>query len=270
MAAIRYLSAGMLMLPFAFARGMVFPRGRALKATLLLGAFMIGGQYALVFSAEKYLSSGLTAMLYASSPLVVGIVSPFILRRPVPRAAMTAMLVGLGGLMLLLRSIVAASAHEIVPALVMLAGMLLSSVGSVYASRELKEVSVFASSALQFVTGGAILALLSAGMERHMVSIWTPTSVGCVLFLILLGSIVAFNLYMWLLKTAEPYRVITVQFIIPIISVVEGTLLLRERIPFEELCGGIVVLAAVILVLRVPNDDDGYLDILPGNQNSTP
>jgi len=270
LAAIRFVVAGLLMLPFVFGRKMVFPRGRALKATLWLGVIMIGVQYALVFTAERYISSGLTAILYASSPLVVSIVSPRILGRPIPRAAMTAMLVGLGGMMILLRSIAVASTAQIVPALVMLVCVLISSICSVYASRELQHVSTFAASALQFLVGGVLLALLSVPLERNFVNVWTPSVIGALLFMIFFGSITAFSLYYWLLKRVEPFRVITVQFIIPIISVLEGTLLLYEQIPLMELLGAVVVLSAVVLVLRIPSDDDGYLDIRAGNQNRTP
>jgi drug/metabolite transporter (DMT)-like permease len=128
LAAIRFVIAGVLMLPFALYRKMIFPRGRALKATLWLGLVMIGVQYALVFTAERYISSGLTAILYASSPLVVSLVSPRILGRPIPRAALTAMLVGVGGMMILLRSIAVASREQIVPALVMLVCVLISAI----------------------------------------------------------------------------------------------------------------------------------------------
>jgi drug/metabolite transporter (DMT)-like permease len=244
-AALRFIAAGLLMLPFAFWRKMVFPRGRALKATIILGTVMIGAQYALVFTAAHYISSGLTAILYASSPLVVGFVSPRILGRPVPRAVLTAMLVGLGGMMLLLRSIAVASASQVVPALVMLFCMLISSIGSVFASRELQQVSTFAASAIQFLIGGAVLMFLSLGLEHQPAGAWTWSAFAALLFLIIFGSMIAFSLYFWLLQNVEPYRVITVQFIIPIIAVIEGTLLLHETIPLAELCGGVVVLLAV-------------------------
>jgi drug/metabolite transporter (DMT)-like permease len=270
LAAIRFVIAGLVMLPFAMGGRMTFPRGRALRATLLLGLIMIGVQYALVFTAERYISSGVTAILYASSPLVVSFVSPRILGRPVPRAALTAMLVGVGGMMLLLRSIAVASREQIVPALVMLVCVLISSIGSVFASRELKHVSTFAASAIQFLVGGTLLAGLSLTLEGHAAEAWTPSALGALLFLIFFGSIIAFSLYFWLLKTVEPFRVITVQFIIPIISVLEGTLLLHEQIPFLEICGGLVVLSSVVLVLRIPAQEDGYLEIAPSNQNRTP
>jgi drug/metabolite transporter (DMT)-like permease len=268
MAAIRFMLAGLIMLPIALRRKMVFPRGRSMKATFWLGLFMIGLQYALVFTAERAISSGLTAILYASAPLVVGIVSRKMLGQPVPRAAFTAMLVGLGGLLLLLRSIVGASASEIQPALIMLVGVLIAGIGSVYASRELKGISTFASLSLQFLVGGALLAALSLIVEGHASVPWTPSATGALAFLIVGGSIVGFSLYYWLLQTMEPFRVVTVQFIIPVISVIEGTLFLRERIPIAELLGGLVVLSAVFLVLRIPTDADSYLDILPGNQDS--
>lgn len=268
LAAIRFLCAGLLMLPIAFARKMTFPRGRALCVTAILGVTMIALQYAIVFTGERRISSGLTAILYASSPLVAALATPWILRKPVPRAALTAMLVGLGGLMLLLRSIIAASAADIVPALMMLVAMLLSTLGSVYVSREFKGVSTFAASALQFLVGGVLLAVASFAFERDSPAQWTHSAIGSLLFLIFFGSIIAFSLYYWLLLQVEPYRVTTVQFIIPVISVLEGTLLLHERIPLMEMLGGLVVLSAVFLVLRVPANDDDYLDILPGNQDS--
>jgi len=263
LAAIRFLAAGLLMLPIASLRKMTFPRGKALQATVWLGLFFVALQYALVFFAAQFLRSGLTAILYACSPLVVGLVTPAMLKKPVPRAAMTAMLVGVGGLALLLRSILQTSAAQFVPALVMLVGMAISSVGSVYASRELKCVSAFAATALQFLIGGAALAVLSAIFERHAAATWILSAIGSLAFLIIFSSMIGFSLYFWLLQRVEPYRVLTVQFLIPVLAVIEGTVLLREAIPLLELCGGLAVLSAVFLVLRVPSDDDSYLKITP-------
>ena len=263
LAAVRFLAAGLLMLPIASLRKMTLPRGRALQATLWLGLFFVGLQYALVFCAAQFLSSGLTAILYACSPLVVGLATPAMLKKPVPRAAMTAMLVGVGGLALLLRSILQTSAAQCAPALVMLAAMAISSIGSVYASRELKNVSAFAATALQFLVGGAALAVLSAIFERHAAAQWSPSAIGSLAFLIIFSSMIGFSIYFWLLQRVEPYRVLTVQFLVPILAVVEGTILLREAIPWLELCGGLAVLSAVFLVLRVPSDDDSYHKITP-------
>jgi drug/metabolite transporter (DMT)-like permease len=260
-AAVRFILAGLILLPFVYWRRMAFPRGRALRVTFILGLVMIGVQYALVFSAERYISSGLTAILYACTPLVVGVISPRILGRPVPRAALTAMLVGVGGLLLVLRSIVSTAPAQIIAALVMLLAMLISSTCSVYASRELREVSAVAAVAVQFLCGGIILAVLSVLFERGQPAAWTPSAYGALLFLIFGGSIAGFSLYYWLLKTVEPYRVVTVQFIIPLIAVSEGTVFLKETIPFLELCGALLVLSAVILVLRISSDDDRYLDV---------
>ena len=260
-AAVRFILAGLLMLPFIYWRRMTFPQGRALKVSLILGVVMIGVQYALVFTAARYISSGLTAILYACSPLVVGIISPRILGRPVPRAALTAMLVGVGGLLFLLRSIVSTAPSQIVSAMVMLLAMVISSTCSVYASRELRDVSAFAASAVQFLCGGILLAFCSVLFERGEPAAWTPSVAAGLIFLIFGGSITAFSLYYWLLKTAEPYRVVTVQFVIPLIAVTEGTVFLKETIPFLELCGALIVLSAVILVLRIPSDDDRYLDV---------
>jgi drug/metabolite transporter (DMT)-like permease len=267
-AAVRFLAAGLLMLLVASVRKVPLPRGRAMRVSILFGVAMIGVQYALVFQAQRAISSGLTAILYASAPLVVGVISPAVLKRPVPRAALTAMLVGVGGLLLLLRSIVADSASQMVPAMMMLIGVVISSVCSVYASKELRQTSAFTSLAVQFTVGGLLLGVLSGITERNQPGGWTASSLGALLFLVFFSSVAGFTLYFWLLKTLEPWRVITVQFLIPIISVLEGTLLLRERIPMPELLGGCVVMAAVVLVLRIPADADSYLHISDSNHDA--
>src|SRR5215470_11041123 len=65
--------------PLALWKG--FPRltGREWRATLLVGFLQIGLSYAFVFAAEKTIDSGLTAVIFASFPIWVGLFAHFLL-----------------------------------------------------------------------------------------------------------------------------------------------------------------------------------------------
>ncbi len=264
-AAIRFLIAGLLMLGIARLRRMRLPRGRELRAVLLIGAGMIGIQYALVFSADRYISSGVTAILYAMLPVVVGILTPRIIGGNVPRSAFSAMLVAVGGLAAILGGILSTSASQLIPAITMLAAVIIAAIGSLYVRRELRDLPAFVTAGMQFAVGGAVLAVLSATLERHMPSVWVRQEVIALLFLIFVGSMLAFTLYYWLLTEVQPFRVATIQYVVPLIAVVEGAVLLHERIPLISLIGGAAVLASTWLILRVPENDDSYLSVAAGN-----
>ena len=66
----------------------------------------------------------------------------------------------------------------------------------------------------------------------------------------MIGSIVAFTSYVWLLRNAPITRVSTYAYVNPAVAVALGTLLLGERITITAVIGGAVILVAVALVIR--------------------
>jgi drug/metabolite transporter (DMT)-like permease len=70
------------------------------------------------------------------------------------------------------------------------------------------------------------------------------------LFLAIIGSAAAFALYYWLLQHMQPYQLSTLNFVVPVIAVLEGGLLGREPIPFVMLIAMAAILGSVGAVLR--------------------
>lgn len=80
--------------------------------------------------------------------------------------------------------------------------------------------------------------------------------------MILFASCFGFTGYFWLLQKMEPYKVATMQLIIPLVAIAEGALWLRERVPVTMLIGSAIVLASVGLVLRAGRQPDEPISAL--------
>ncbi|SHF35123.1 EamA family transporter [Streptoalloteichus hindustanus] len=255
-AGMRFLVGGgvlaLLVLLFAGPRALRMTRaqfGTSALAGLLLPAIGNG----LVTVAEQYVSSGMTALLIACVPLYVVVLRRLLGERP-SGATVVGIVVGLGGLavLVLLGGGSASGTHGTAwwaPWLVLLAALGWS-VGSVATTRLPVPPNPFASSAVQMLVGG--LALLVAGWargERLDVGAVTTSSWLALGYLALVGSVFAFSSYVYALGKLPVSTVSTYAYVNPVIAVFLGVVLANERVDVAQLVGGLLVLAAVVLVV---------------------
>src|SRR5579864_9417858 len=98
-AAIRFLLAAGILFGIVFSRNRKFRISRRQWFALItLGFTMMGLPYGLLFWAEYRITSSVTAVLFSSSPLVVALLTPVMTHSRVPRRAVFAMLIALGGI----------------------------------------------------------------------------------------------------------------------------------------------------------------------------
>lgn len=261
-AAIRFVLAGLLLLPIALLRRVRWPVLEEWRAIALLSVLMFAIPYALIFWAEQRISSSLTAVLYAAMPLLMSVLTPLMSGRRVPRAAMQAILLGWGGLLLVLSGALTASGTQIGAAAAVLISVVCQAFAALTAKRQLSKISPLMSNSLSMLAGGLILSAGSALFERHDSSDWTRDAIGALWFLIIVASCYGFTGYFWLLQKMEPYKVATMQLIIPLVAIAEGALWLRERVPLLMLVGSGIVLASVGFVLRAGSHSDEPVSLL--------
>jgi drug/metabolite transporter (DMT)-like permease len=95
--------------------------------------------------------------------------------------------------------------------------------------------------------GGVLLVLLSAVAEGGRTVTWTTPAVLSLLYLTLVGSVVTFVAYYWLLKKIDAVYVSLSSFINPIVAVVLGAVILGERMPPTVFTGaGLVMLGLLV------------------------
>jgi drug/metabolite transporter (DMT)-like permease len=256
MAATRFLIAGSILFTWA-----VFS-GESIRNTLSQWpkAFLIGGLLLLcgnggVTWAEKYIATGLAALLVASEPLWVVMLNWGITRRRPNARVLLGVLIGLAGVALLvserLARVDAGSKMELVSAGVVLLAALSWAAGSVYANRRPLKASTSMASGMQMLGGGLlllVLALVAGDFNRLNVANASWLSIGAVCYLIVFGSVVGFTAYSWLLRNVTPARAATYAYVNPVVAVMLGWFLAGEPLALRMLIAAVIIVGSVALI----------------------
>lgn len=254
--AVRFLAAGVLLLGMAWLQQRRWPAdGGEWNAILILTVTIMALPYALLFWAEQYVTSSMSAVLFSASPLAVSLITPAMMHRKVPRRAVYAMVMAFGGILVLFYENPSTNRMVIIGGTAVLVSMLLTSWSVVYAKQRLRDVDSVVATGLQSLLGSVVLLWGTWSLEAHQHARWTTRAVVAMAFLTIFGSAAAFVIYYWLLKKLQPYQLSTISLIIPLVAILLG-LLDGERIPLLMLLAVLVVLGSVWSVLRAETDKD--------------
>jgi len=94
--------------------------------------------------------------------------------------------------------------------------------------------------------GSAGLLLLSALTEKWVGIPWNPSAVLSILYLAIMGSVLTFVTYYWLLKRVQAVYLSLTTFINPIVAVILGALVLDESLGASMAVGAALVLAGIL------------------------
>jgi len=141
-----------------------------------------------------------------------------------------------------------------VPQLLIVLGAALSWALGSWASGRLPMPSDAATStAFEMLIGGAVLGLLGPLLGEHWSTFVVHSSTRSLLavaYLVLVGSVLAFTAYVWLLQHAPISQVSTYAYVNPVVAVLLGALVLGEQVTLTTIVGGGIIVLAVALVMR--------------------
>lgn len=263
-AGLRFVLAAAILLVIAIAMrlSLKMPRGgRDWRAIGILSLTMMALPYGLLFWAEKYITSSITAILFSSSPLVVALLTPLVLGKSVPRAAVASMVVAMGGIAVLFQVQLLLSTQTLLGGLAVLLAVLCSSFSAVYAKKEGLGINPIVSTGLQLGIGSIFLLLGSAIAERGQPLQWRQSSLLALLFLAIFGSAIAFAVYYWLLRHMHAYQLSTLNLVVPFVAIAEGSLILQEMITPTMFLSALIVLGGVGVALRAESGDSTQLNL---------
>ena len=249
----RFFVAGILLLAFCAARGRrIFLPARELSWLAVVGLLLlVGGNIGLVFG-ERYIDSGLAALLLAIVPLYVAILSMLLPRGE--KLLMRGWLgLGLGfvGLVALLwPGIRQANAQhqQVLGCVIVLCGAFFWAIGSVL-SRELKlPVNPMVAAGWEMLVAGTVSLIAGVAVGGWHASHWTRDSIGAVAYLVTFGSLMGYTAFVWLLDHVPVAKVTTYAYVNPVVAVILGAILLGERLAGTEYIGMAAVVIAVVLV----------------------
>ena len=249
MASIRFVAAGLVMLLIAMRRGVAFPKARDWLRVLPIGALLFLGGNGLVSIAQRSLASGGAAVVCAMMPLWVGVLGAIGGEKPSKREWLSLAIGFVGIIVLMGGPSLAGEPHHIV---MIIFSPICWALGSVMARRLPKEIGgdTFMLPAMEFLTGGAVLAVVGFSLGERVPSGASVNAWLAVAYLTVFGSLLAFTAYNWLLRNARPTVATSYAYVNPVLAVLLGAVLTGEPLGITTLVANALIVVAVMLALR--------------------
>lgn len=257
-AAMRFLTAGLILCGWMFARGERSPTLRQWLSASLLGLIIFVFDYGLLFWAEQRVPSGLAAVMLATIPAFTAFAEILLLRtQKLTIRLAIALLIGIGGVVVLTSRSLGLGGAPIstLGATALIFASLSWSIATVLSRKlDLPSAKVMSSGA-QMLSGGIMLTLAAAATGEmrsfHPSAISGPAWFSLV-YLIVAGSIIGFTAYVWLIHHESPTRVGTYAYVNPVVAVILGYFLGGEAIGQRTVLGTVFVLISVIVITTTP------------------
>ncbi len=258
MGASRFLLAGAILLAWSIARegrSFVVPNRREWRDSAIVGALLLGGGNGLVAFGELTLPSGIAALLVALMPVWVAILGGIVLGDRLPRLAVIGIAIGFAGVAILVGPSALGGGGTLDP--LGLAACLLAPIawaaGSLFASRRARLPGrPLVATGLQMLLGGLVLAVMSTltgEVASFDAAAITGDSLIAFAYLTVIGSLLAFTVFGWMLRVAPLPLVATYAYVNPVVAVILGWLVLGETIDARTIVAGAVIVFAVALIV---------------------
>ncbi len=255
----RFLFAGGLLYLWLRRRGAPGPSPADWKNALIAGTLLLGIGNGGVNWAEQRVPSSLVALVIAITPLWFVLFESLRPGGAWPnRGTVIGLVIGFGGLLWLIRQRDGVVGERIDPA--GLASILAASVawalGSIYSRYTPKPEPALMGGALQMLAGGSVLmfvGIISGEADRFSFYQASHRSLVAFTYLTLIGSLVGFTAYSWLLKVSTPARVSTYAYVNPVIALFLGRVFGGELLTPGLLLAAAIILAGVIIISTTTN-----------------
>jgi drug/metabolite transporter (DMT)-like permease len=241
----RFLAAGLLLAVFMRWRGAAWPTARQWWHATIIGALMLGGGMGGTAYAEQSVASGLVVAFIAVQPLFTALLMMHWGERPT-RFEWVGIAVGLAGVLMLVQGQgFAASPAGLVAIAV---AVTLWGLGSAWSQRVFPLAAGPMGFASEMLCGGAVLMMLS--WLTGEAPIWPPTTKAAAawLYLVVFGSLIAFNAYMVLLANTSSSVATSYSYVNPVIAMLLGVSFAGEVVSrWEWLAAGVILVGVVLL-----------------------
>jgi drug/metabolite transporter (DMT)-like permease len=244
MAGTRFLAAGLAFYAFLRWRGMAAPTRAQWFNAAITGTMLLGMGNGLVCYAEQSVASGLAAVAVAAMPLFAALFGGLYGQWP-RRMEWLGLGVGFAGVVLL--NLGGGMAGATLGAIALLVAAASWAFGSVW-SRHRDMPPAAMNTAAQMLAGGTVLFVGALAFGERFPVAPTMHSTLALVYLAIMGSLVAFSAYLYLLNTVRPALATSYAYVNPPVAVLFGAMLGGEVIHGFDLVAMAVILGGVGLI----------------------
>ena len=252
LASVRFTTAGILIFVIAKTLGISIKISkRQLINTSIAGFLFLTFGNGIVVWALKYVDSGFAALEISAQPLVILILMRIHQGKKIQLMSFIGVGLGFIGVYLLVsQKQVISQENSIIGMLMIFACMLSWAYGSLFIAKAELPSNYFINTGYQMFTGGIMLLIVSLlfGESWSLPTAWSSEVQLSIVLLILLGSIVAFTSFNYLLKLVSPEKVATSTYVNPIVALFLGWYFLDEHISLQSIIAAIILLTGVYFI----------------------
>ncbi len=252
LASVRFTTAGSLIFIIAKTLGIsVKITKRQLINTAIAGFLFLTFGNGIVVWALKYVDSGFAALEISAQPLVILLLMRIHQGKKIKLMSFVGVVLGFIGIYLLVsQKQIINQENSIVGMLMIFACMLSWAYGSLFVGKADLPSNYFINTGYQMFTGGILLFMVSLlfGESWSLPTNWSSEVQISMLLLVLLGSIVAFTSFNYLLKIVSPEKVATSTYVNPIVALFLGWYFLGEQITMQSIMAAVVLLTGVYFI----------------------
>ena len=254
-AGIRFLISGIILVVWQKSAGNSMPTRKQWVSTAIIGTLLLLGGNGLVAWAEQFIPSGIAALIIGSVPMFLVIAEALRPNGVKPTwQAIIGLLIGFVGIFILVGpSEISGSDTKLNPfgVAALLSACLFWASGSIYSKTADLPKSSLMNTGAQMLMGSIslfIVSLLTGELNGWDVTAVSSRSIYGLTYLILIGSLVGFASYGWLLQNAPISLVATYAYVNPIVAVFLGNWIGDEPLEPRIWVAAAIIIGSVMFI----------------------
>jgi drug/metabolite transporter (DMT)-like permease len=217
----------------------------------VVGIVLFGGDYGLIYWAEQSLDSGLTAVVFATLPIItVACAHLYVPGERITTRTLAGSLLAFAGVAALFADSIRIDPSKAQPMLAVIGAAVCAAIAGVASKRHGGALHPAALNAPAMFVGAFVLIALSFINGDGFRLPQDPPTWGAVAYLAIAGTVVTFLIYFGLLKTWSVTSLSFISVFTPLVALLLGILFLDEQLTLPTVAGTVLILAGVVLALR--------------------
>ncbi len=247
--ALRFAIAALVIVPVAV-RMRPWP-SQAQWGYLVLAGVLDAGAYGLVYLGEERVPGGVAAVLYGTQPLILALLLTAVRIEPITRRHVAGAVMSICGVGVLFLDRLDVSAHQAIGVAMIVGSVVMSTTYSIIMKRHAGSVHGVVSTTIFLAVTAIVLGAIALAIGKPVPWPPPPAATVALLYLAVIGSVVAFLSYFWLLQRTSLVLTSTLVFVFPLVALVTDRLFERA-IPLgpRAYVGAAITLGGLAVSLR--------------------
>ena len=250
--ALRFAMVLVILVPISVLLRARWPSPRDAMHAFVSGLLIHGIYLACIFWAiDDGMPAGLAALIIGLQPVLTAFFARMVLKEAITRNHLLGFLLGLIGITLVLLPRLQGGAFSVEPVQILatLISVLAISFGTIYQKRFAANLDMRTATVWQYLAAGLMCALLSFATETQTI-VWSGEFIFALGWLVLVLSIGAIFLLLWLIEQGAVSNIAALFYMIPAVTAVISYFLFEEPITMIQIVGIVITATGVILASR--------------------